>query len=156
VRCGPSQVTAYGWDWRRFPLDAWLELLGQRELTGESGPPPPELLRPEPLGREAFAAAVCAALRELNQPDRLAISPLAGSALGPDVRAALLAGIARLPEEPRGAPLRRVLDRTYVRPAPSQEAAAQVLDLPFSTYRRHLARAIDRLVDVLWAVEVGS
>jgi hypothetical protein len=31
-----------------------------------------------------------------------------------------------------------------------------VLDLPFSTYRRHLARAIDRLVDVLWAVEVGS
>ena len=155
VRCGPSQVTAYGWDWRRFPLDAWLELLGQRELTGESGPPPPELLRPEPLGREAFAAAVCAALRELNQPDRLATSPLAGSALGPDVRAALLAGIARLPEEPRGAPLRRVLDRTYVRPAPSQEAAAQVLDLPFSTYRRHLARATDRLVDGLWAVEVG-
>jgi hypothetical protein len=99
---------------------------------------------------------VCAALRELNQPDRLATSPLAGSALGPGVRAALLAGIARLPEEPRGAPLRRVLDRTYVRPAPSQEAAAQVLDLPFSTYRRHRARAIDRLVDVLWAVEVGS
>ena len=156
VPCGPSQVTAYGWDWRRFPLEAWMELLGRRELTGESGPPPPELLRPEPLGREAFAAAVGAALRELNQPDRLAANPLAGTALGPDVRGALLGGIARLPEEPRGAPLRRVLDRTYVRPAPSQEAAAQVLDLPFSTYRRHLARATDRLVDVLWAVEVGS
>ena len=32
---------------------------------------------------------------------------------------------------------------------------AEVLDLPFSTYRRHLARAHERLVEVLWSVEVG-
>ena len=31
-----------------------------------------------------------------------------------------------------------------------------MLGLPFSTYRRHLARATERLVDVLWAVEVGT
>ena len=35
--------------------------------------------------------------------------------------------IARLGDEPKGEPLRRVLDRTYLRPAPSQEAAAEVL-----------------------------
>jgi hypothetical protein len=31
-----------------------------------------------------------------------------------------------------------------------------VLDLPFSTYRRHLARALERLTDLLWAVEIGA
>ena len=49
-----------------------------------------------------------------------------------------------------------MLERTYLRGAPSQEAAAEVLGLPFSTYRRYLARATARLVDLLWAVEVGT
>jgi hypothetical protein len=49
-----------------------------------------------------------------------------------------------------------VLDRTYLRAAPSQEAAAEVLDLPFSTYRRRLGRATERLTDLLWAVEIGQ
>jgi hypothetical protein len=49
-----------------------------------------------------------------------------------------------------------VLGRTFVRGAPTQEAAAEVLGLPFSTYRRHLAKAIEQLTDVLWAVEIGE
>jgi hypothetical protein len=57
---------------------------------------------------------------------------------------------------PRGDRLRAVLHRTYLSPAPSQEAAAEVLGLPFSTYRRHLAKAIDELVDRLWARETGQ
>ena len=73
-----------------------------------------------------------------------------------DLSVSLLAGIARLAEEPKGEPLRRVLDRTYLCGTPSQEAAAEVLGLPFSTYRRYLARATTRLVDLLWAVEVGT
>jgi hypothetical protein len=149
-------ITAYGWDRRRLPLAEFLELTGRRELTGETGPPPAELLRPAPLGREAFAEAVRVALRDANRPDRLAASPLAGTALAPDLRAALLTGIARVGEEPKGEPLRRVLERTYLCGTPSQEAAAEVLGLPFSTYRRYLARATARLVDVLWAVEVGT
>ena len=32
----------------------------------------------------------------------------------------------------------------------------EVLGLPFSTYRRHLARAHERLTDLLWAVEIGE
>ena len=31
-----------------------------------------------------------------------------------------------------------------------------MLGLPFSTYRRHLARAHERLVEVLWSVEIGE
>jgi hypothetical protein len=43
-----------------------------------------------------------------------------------------------------------------VRAAPTQEAAAEVLGLPFSTYRRHLGRALEHLTDLLWAVEIGD
>jgi hypothetical protein len=156
VRHGGRDVTVYGWDRRRLPLEEFLELTGRRELTGETGPPPAELLRPAPLRRDAFDDAVRTALRDLNRPERLAAGPLAGTALGPDLRGALLAGIARLADEPRGEPLRRVLERTYLHAAPSQEAAAEVLGMPFSTYRRHLVRATARLADLLWAVEVGG
>ena len=75
VGSGSGDVTAYGWDRRRLPLEEFLELTGRRELTGETGPPPAELLRPAPLGREAFEEAVRAALRDLNRPDRLAAQP---------------------------------------------------------------------------------
>ena len=72
-----------------------------------------------------------------------------------------LAGVLReaivdLARERGGAEHRRVLERTFLAGAPSQEAAAELLDLPFSTYRRHLARATDRLVEVLWAIELDA
>lgn len=151
-----EDVTVYGWDRRRLSLLDFMRLTASRELTGETGPPPPEMLKPLPLSRAAFADAVRAALRDLHRPDRLAASPLVGSTLGPDVREHLVAAVARVGEEPKGEVLRRVLDRTFLRPAPSQEAAAEVLGLPFSTYRRHLGRAVERVVDLLWAVEIGT
>ena len=49
VPFGGGDVTAYGWDRRRLPLEEFLELTGRRELTGETGPPPAELLRPAPM-----------------------------------------------------------------------------------------------------------
>jgi hypothetical protein len=151
-----GDVIVYGWDRRRLSLLDFMRLTARRELTGETGPPPPEMLKPPPLSQAAFGDAVRAALRDLHRPDRLGASPLAGSALGPDVRRHMVAAIARVGDEPKGEPLRRVLDRTYLRPAPSQEAAAEVLGLPFSTYRRHLGRAVERVVDQLWAVETGQ
>jgi hypothetical protein len=44
--------------------------------------------------------------------------------------------------------------RTYLRPAATQEAAADALGLPFSTYRGHLARGIERVIDWLWQREL--
>ena len=156
--------TLFGIDWRRLPVETWFELMGERELSGASGPPPAHLLRPPPLDRSRFDAAVRAALRDLHQPDRLQASPLMGSALavgyegasGARLRSTLLEGIAHLAQDPRGEVLQRVLDRTFVRAAPTQEAAAELLDLPFSTYRRYLAKAVERLTDLLWAVEIGE
>jgi hypothetical protein len=156
-------LEAYGMDWRRFPPGDWLDFLEERELTGGSGPPPPDQLRPAPVDRAVFAGAVKDALRDLRRDDRLAASVLAGTRLGrgeDDPAASVRAHVARAVDalacEPRGERLARVLDCTYLRAAPSQEAAAEVLDLPFSTYRRHLARATDRLVDILWAHEIGA
>jgi hypothetical protein len=156
--------TLFGMDWRRLTPERWFDLLGERELTGEAGPAPEHMLRPPPLSRERFGESLRAALRELNQPDRLGRNALMGSrlAMDPDgvtparLRTTLLAAIDQVAEEPREASSGRVLDRTYVHAAPTQEAAAEVLDLPFSTYRRHLARAHDRLTDLLWAVEIGE
>ena len=157
------EYTLYGIDWRRLPIDDWLELMSDREVTGESGPIPAGLLRPAPLPRAQFDDAVRSALRDLTSPERLRGNPLTRSRLvsgrtGDPVQrlhAAFIAGIARVGGQPRTATLPRVLDRTFVHPAPSQEAAAAVLDLPFSTYRRHLAKAVDALTDVLWSVEIG-
>lgn len=158
------EYTIFGVDWRRIPIDVWLEVMAERELTGEQGPIPAELQRAAPLGRVQFDDAVRTALRDLSRPDRLGHNPLTGTALvagtaddpGTALRAAVLAGIARVGEQPRGRSLSRVLDRTFVHAAPTQETAAEVLDLPFSTYRRHLAKAIDELTDVLWSVEIGQ
>jgi hypothetical protein len=43
----------------------------------------------------------------------------------------------------------KVLDRTYLHPAPSQEKAAELLDLPFSTYRRYRDRGVEALTEWL-------
>ncbi|MGP3919059.1 ATP-binding protein [Nonomuraea sp. 10N515B] len=161
---GGRRYSIFGIDWRRLPVEVWLDLVGRRGLSGESGPPPPELLRPAPLDRSTFNHAVRLALRELHQPDLLGANPLMGTALavGFDgasidrLHAMLLGGIEQLGREPRAETLHRVIDRTFVRTAPTQEAAAEMLDLPFSTYRRHLAKALERLTDLLWAVEVGE
>jgi hypothetical protein len=150
---------AYGIDWRRLPVEVWLDLMSEREQAGGTGPPPAGLLRPPPLDRVSFGAAVRAALPDLQRPDRLATNLLTSSSLGDgpgSIRATIEAAIECLGDEPKGATLRAVLQRTFVRAAPTQEAAAEVLGLPFSTYRRHLGKAIEHLTDLLWAVEIGE
>src|SRR5688572_24439238 len=110
-------------DWRRLPVDVWTDLMNDREQTGATGPAPASMLRPAPLGREAFAAAVRAALRDLHRDDRLATNPLMGSRLaqspsGPTpgaCRATLRRAVACIGRQPRGAALHRVLDRTFIR-----------------------------------------
>ena len=161
---GGVRHVVYGIDWRRTPVEDWLDLMRERGRTGDTGPPPGAIVRPPALNRDRFAAAVRTALRTLHQPDQLAANPLMGSALaatatGPDVahlRATIENAVMRLDAEPKGERLRAVLHRTYLRAAPTQEAAAEVLGLPLSTYRRHLAKAVDRLTDLLWTVETGA
>jgi len=55
-----------------------------------------------------------------------------------------------LRQHPRDEKLYRVIDRTYLRPAPTQEIAAELLDLPSSTYRRHLTLGVTHIASWLW------
>jgi hypothetical protein len=109
-----------------------------------------ELDEPDP----AFTAAVRAALRDLDRPDRLAANPLLAAGVaegGPALRSAVLAAVESLRWHPRDQKLYRALHHTYVRPAVTQERAAALLGLPFSTYRRHLAQGLERVTAALWA-----
>ena len=51
------------------------------------------------------------------------------------LRELLYEAVDALRRDPRGEKLVRALECTYLRPAPTQEAAAELLGLPFSTYR---------------------
>jgi hypothetical protein len=146
-------------DWRRESAVEWLERMGDRELGAEAAAAP-VAGAPDPLAlsQREFAEAVRRALRTLHQPDALASNPLTRTRLlrerdGPvadSLRQLVDEAIDALRADPRDAKLVRALERTYLRPAPTQEAAAELLGLPFSTYRGHLTRAVDRVAEWLW------
>ena len=118
------------------------------------------------LTRSDFESAVKDALRHYTQADLLAgnallhASVLTRSEPGgatPQALRALLADTAKaLFASERDQRLHRVLELTYLNPAPKQEAAAGRLGLSFSTYRRHLTAGIDRLTEWLWRQEQGA
>ncbi len=120
--------------------------------------------RPGPsLSYAEFADAVRQALRVMAHPSALARNPLTRSrtlaahrdsdAAARALRAVLEKAIESLKADPRTEKFHRVVWHTYVRPASTQEAAAEALSLPFSTYRYQLARGLDQVMAQLWARE---
>jgi hypothetical protein len=112
-----------------------------------------------------FEAAVRQGFKDLRRSGLLASNPLVRTRLVADRTepgasdAAVLGAVLReaataLAHHPRDDKLLRAVDRTYLRPAATQEAAAAALGLPFSTYRRHLTHGMTRIVSVLWELEV--
>jgi hypothetical protein len=62
--------------------------------------------------------------------------------------------IESLNTSPKEVKFYRALYHTYVKPAATQEMAAELLDIPFSSYRRHLKSGIARVVEILWRREL--
>ncbi len=159
---GGLSYAVYAHDWRRVGIEQWLELTNDRVV----GPGPTRSAQPDPelvLSQPEFTDAVRAALRELGRGGRLDRNPLLrsrvvracpGGATGDALREMLTTIIASLRADPRAGKLHRVLDRTYLHPAPTQERAAEVLGLPFSTYRRHLTQGVERVAAELWEREL--
>ena len=163
---GERSYGVFARDWRRVGAPEWLKQMTERELGDEATLPSPEretapLLA---LSQPEFADAVRRALRDLHRPDALATNPLVGTRVVRErgaespareaLRALLHEAVDALRADPRGGKLVRALERTYLRPAPTQEAAAELLDLPFSTYRGHLTRGLERVADWLWQREL--
>jgi hypothetical protein len=152
-------------DFRETPVDTWLEVVTERALEQDFTLPPPHAAEALALSREEFDDAVRQALRDLHRPDLLARNPLLGVRLlrnhagdrepdAVDLEALLSDAIDALRGHPRDDKLFRAVERTYVRPAATQELAAEALGVPFSSYRRHLTQGIARVGSWLWDREV--
>jgi hypothetical protein len=168
---GEHQYGVYGHDWRTVPPMAWLTLLAERE-TGTT----PEAVASSAvdtlivLSKADFSEAVRNALRDFGRADLLRTNPLLRSRLvversglnvGDIERLASLQNLLRdavetLQQSPRQVKLYRALYHTYIQPSPTQEQAAELLDLPFSTYRRHLKAGLDQITNYLWHKEIGT
>lgn len=163
---GPHTYTLFGHDWRVTPLHEWLDLLAERGIQRQSvdGEPLREPQRHRLLSQDQFAEAVRRALRDLHDRRQLASNPLLETCLVRDsverpverLVSLLEEAIDQLRLERGGDKLHRAVHRTYVHPAPSHERAAEILGLPFSTYRRHLARGVGSVTGWLWAREASG
>jgi hypothetical protein len=163
---GGRRYGLFAHDFRQVPMDALFELVTERAL-GQDVTSSPPTVRPSVLvlSQPEFDQAVRQALRDLRRPDLLARNPLLRTRLVRDragdeepsaatLKALVDAAVEVLREHPRDDKLWRAVERTYVRPAATQERAAAALGLPFSTYRRHLTQGLDRVVAWLWDQEV--
>jgi hypothetical protein len=167
---GGRRHGVYTHDWRAVPPVAWLDLLAERELALAVPAPPPPSEQLVVLSEPAFAAAVRDALQHLTAPDALRGNPLLRSRLVVEragVNAATAGRVAALQAlvteaaemlraSPRELKAYRALHHTYLQPGPTQERVAELLDLPFSTYRRHLTAGVARVVALLWQWELGG
>jgi hypothetical protein len=163
---GGRTYAVFAHDWRAEPPLTWLREMAERELTTtpsaeddrETQTPIVVLSHPE------FAAAVRQALRDYARPARLAGNALLSSRLVVDRNKDLspteaLRQLVRLSAEhlnthPRDQRLYRALYRTFFNPVATQEQAADLLGLPFSTYRAHLRAGTERVTELLWQREL--
>lgn len=179
-RCHAAESDADGFplgvfthDWRVQPPAEWLRVLGEKELAGAAlaGPRPVSRERYLVLSKPAFEEALRDALKSLDRPEVLLQNPLLRSRVvldrarsgevPPQEQVAVLQSLLRetalaLQGHPKRERAYRALLHTYLSPAPSQQKAAERLDLPFSTFRRHLAEGIGFITESLWLQEIGA
>ncbi|MFJ4696388.1 ATP-binding protein [Streptomyces sp. NPDC088766] len=165
---GALTYTLFAIDWRVQPVWAWAEEKTRLMMSHvQGGPRAADAGGGEGrrgaeftvLSRPEFDAALRDALRDLFRPHDWQRNPLTRSRLVegtdrklPDV---LVSAVEGLRAERGGEKYYRALSATYLsKGMPTQQAVAERLGLPFSTYRRHLTGGIARLSDALWRQEI--
>lgn len=108
-----------------------------------SPPPAPALSRP------AHEEAVKQVLRDWHDEVALAANPLCSVDVA-ELRGRVRDAVSALGEDPRRIKPQRAVAATFLDRRTTQQAAAARLDLPFSTFRRHLRRGVDDVADHLW------
>lgn len=167
---GEQTYGVFAHDWRARPPTAWLDVLAKREMSMGATPPKPTLPALAVLDKEAFAAAIKTALRSVTKPYNLTSNPLLDARLIADrvptdadaadrveaLLALLHSTAEQLSASPSFAKGIRALDKAYLHPAPTHEQAAERLNLPYSTFRRHLKKGEAALIDRLWQLEINE
>ncbi|MER6032110.1 ATP-binding protein [Streptomyces sp. NPDC001851] len=153
-RVGEHTYGLFGVDWRQVPVEAWLG----RFISATDAPAPSG---PSGFSRTAFDQAVREALTHWRDPAAFAACALMRTRLAADLsdpvqelRALLRRAVDDLAGDPRGVRAREALTAGYFSGAPTQEAAARRLALPYGTYRRHLRQDMDLLCEALWRQEL--
>lgn len=154
-RVGAHTYGLFGVDWRQLPVETWL----MRFISATEAPAAPS--GPSPVSRTAFDQAVREALAHWRDADAFSACALMRSRLAADfdspvgeLRALLRGAVDELGLDPRGVRAREALTAGYFSGAPTQEAAARRLGLPYGTYRRHLRQGLDLLCEALWQQEL--
>ncbi|MFD6970189.1 ATP-binding protein [Streptomyces sp. NPDC059949] len=142
-------------DWRREPVENWL----RRFISATTDVPVRSA--PSPVSRAAFDQGVREALTHWRDAGAFAAGALMRARLAADfgdpveeLRALLRETVDDLARDPRGVRGREALTAGYFSGAPTQEAAARRLGLPYGTYRRHLRQGLDLLCEALWQREL--
>lgn len=166
---GGHHYGMYGHDWRLFPPLLWLEGMAARELNLQGKKMEvPVGAQLQVLDEATFRTAVRDALRDYTDSLALRENPLlrsrqvvepAGLNSTAVERVSILQSLlqdaaATLQATPRQLKWYRAVYHTYLQPAPTQELAAELLELPFSTYRRYLRDGIQHIQDWLWLREI--
>ncbi|MFG1665376.1 AAA family ATPase [Streptomyces sp. Y7] len=153
-RVGAHSYGLFFVDWRQLPVEAWLG----RFISASEVPAPPG---PSGFSRTAFDQAVREALTHWRDPAAFAACALTRTRLAADLadpvqelRDLLRRSVDDLADEPRGVRARDALTAGYFSGAPTQEAAARRLSLPYGTYRRHVRQGLDLLCEALWQQEL--
>jgi hypothetical protein len=154
---GGRRYGVFAHEWRVEPPADWATGAGTPMPFTGAAPLPPT------LDETTFRNAVRQALRDYTRPSALQESPLRAArcltrpsgapASAETIRRALRETADALKGNPRDAKLHRAIWLTYFEPLATQEAVAERLALPFSTYRHHLGRAVDHVIDSLWRLE---
>jgi hypothetical protein len=156
----------YGHDWRAEPVQDWIVRKGgldpDTQPTVEARLRAPLLV----LSQPDFEDAVRRALRDYGRPAALAANPLARARVVADrvndddsidaLQTLLRDAVATLAVNPKDLKFHRALWHTYIEPALTQERAAELLDVPFNTYRYHLNVGLERVTAWLWQRELGD
>ncbi|MFJ8011304.1 AAA family ATPase [Streptomyces sp. NPDC096339] len=156
-RVGAYDYGLFAVDWRQLPVESWL----LRFTEAADAMAVPVSAGPSPLSRAAFDQAVREALAHWRDAGAFAACALLRTRLAADLgepvdelRALLRRAVDDLAADPRGVRAREALTAGYFSGAPTQEAAARRLGLPYGTYRRHLRQGLDLLCDALWQQEL--
>ena len=162
--------TPHGWylhDWRERPPLAWLELMGKREINEEESPSTEVQASTHSLTEKQFTDAVHEALKFVDHPKKLIGNSLLQCRFvkenneleNSEINLALTLAdkikkaVSSLESSPKDEMLHRILFRSFINPVGSQEQTADFLYMSFSTYRRNLKKAVDRVADILWLEE---
>ncbi|MFJ3788424.1 ATP-binding protein [Kitasatospora sp. NPDC090091] len=153
-RVGDHTYGVFGVDWRQVPVETWLRhFISATAVPVQAGP--------SGVSRSAFDQAVREALAHWRDPGAFAACSLMRARLAADfekpveeLRDLLRRTVDDLGRDPRGVRARDAVTAGYFSGAPTQEAAARRLSLPYGTYRRHLRQGLDLLCEALWEQEL--